>query len=509
MKKWLSLLFVVSVMLFLSAGIVHAAKSVALTPKLILDGKALQPQVAPVVIDKTVMIPVRIATANLGYKVDYDNKKKQVKVSNGLKQLVMTLDKPTAYLDNEPKKMIMPPTSVSNNILIPLRFLGDSLDIAVFWDNQSKSAFLYSSNDSSPGDVTDVEPPGGSVDVPGSTTGGSVDIPGNTDGGGAVNVPGNTDGSGGVTDPGTVIPPVTPAVSGNIHEVRYETNTVIVKYSGLVVPEITPLENPKRLVIDLPNTQFAGDFTPTVDFVNGMQGKIDVTDHPALISVRFSQFGDIVKAPRIVLDLNQAWDYDILNDPAAGELKLTLKQPVPDKSLFTVVLDAGHGGSDPGAGSISGRWEKDYNLSVVLKVQALLASEERIKLVLTRQGDTYPTLSDRYNLANSLGADLFVSVHANSYTSATNGTETYYTRAESKEFADLMHALLVQATGLKDNGVRQKSLAVTRETTMPAILLESGYLSSKIDEPQLWTDDFQNRVAQAIATGIKQQLKLY
>jgi N-acetylmuramoyl-L-alanine amidase len=281
MKKWLSLLFVVSVMLFLSAGIVHAAKSVALTPKLILDGKALQPQVAPVVIDKTVMIPVRIATANLGYKVDYDNKKKQVKVSNGLKQLVMTLDKPTAYLDNEPKKMIMPPTSVSNNILIPLRFLGDSLDIAVFWDNQSKSAFLYSSNDSSPGDVTDVEPPGGSVDVPGSTTGGSVDIPGNTDGGGAVNVPGNTDGSGGVTDPGTVIPPVTPAVSGNIHEVRYETNTVIVKYSGLVVPEITPLENPKRLVIDLPNTQFAGDFTPTVDFVNGMQGKIDVTDQPA------------------------------------------------------------------------------------------------------------------------------------------------------------------------------------------------------------------------------------
>jgi N-acetylmuramoyl-L-alanine amidase len=129
--------------------------------------------------------------------------------------------------------------------------------------------------------------------------------------------------------------------------------------------------------------------------------------------------------------------------------------------------------------------------------------------VLTRQGDTYPTLSDRYNLANSLGADLFVSVHANSYTSATNGTETYYTRPESKDFANLMHALLVQATRLKDNGVRQKSLAVTRETKMPAILLESGYLSNKIDEPQLWTDDFQNRVAQAIATGIKQQLKLF
>jgi N-acetylmuramoyl-L-alanine amidase len=480
MKKWLSLLFVVSVMLFLSAGIVHAANTAELTPKLVLDGKTLQPLVAPVVMDKTVMIPVRIATANLGYKVEYDNKKKQVKVSNGSKQLVMTLDQPTAYLDNEPKKMIMPPTSISNNILIPLRFLGDSLDIAVFWDNQSKSAFLYSSNTASPGNVTDIEPPGGgTADVPGGTNGsGAVNVPGTTDGSGAVNVPGTTDGSGTVNvpgstdgvgvnpDPGTVIPPINPVVSGNIHEVRYETNTVIVKYDGLMAPEITSMDNPKRLVIDLPNTLFAGDFTPAVDFANGMQGKLDVTDHPALISVRFSLFGDIVKAPRIVLDLNQAWDYDILNDPAAGEFRLTLKQPVPDKSLFTVVLDAGHGGSDPGAGSISGRWENDYNLSVVLKVQA------------------------------------------NSFTSATNGTETYYTRAESKDFANLMHALLVKATGLKDNGVRQKSLAVTRETKMPAILLESGYLSSKIDEPQLWTDDFQNRVAQAIADGIKQQLKL-
>ncbi|MCD9021095.1 N-acetylmuramoyl-L-alanine amidase family protein [Cohnella silvisoli] len=500
MKKWLSLLFVVSVMLFLSAGIVHAAKSEVLTPKLILDGKTLQPQVAPIVMDKTVMIPVRIATASLGYKVDYDNKKKQVKVSSGSKQLVMTLNKPTAYLDNEPKKMIMPPTSISNNILIPLRFLSESLDVQVFWDNQSKSAFLYSSSSPNPDDTTDTEPP---------TEGpiGNVDDPNNTDGGGK--------------DPGTVVPPepttptdpvtppVTPVITGNIHEVRYETDTVVVKYDGLTVPTVTPLDNPKRLVIDLPNAQYATDFTPVTDFVKGTQGKLEVTGHPALQSIRYSLFGDVTKSPRVVLDLNQTWGYELLNDPGTGELRIALKQPTPDKSLFTVVLDAGHGGSDPGAPSISGKWEKDYNISVVLKVQALLATDERIKLVLTRQGDTYPTLADRYNLANSLAADLFVSVHANSYTSATNGTETYYTRADSKEFATLMHSLLIQATGLKDNGVRQKSLAVTRETKMPAVLLESGYLSSKIDDPKLWTDDFQNRVAQAIATGIKQQLKLF
>jgi N-acetylmuramoyl-L-alanine amidase len=497
MKKWLSLLFVVTCILFLSAGIVNAAKSEALVPKLILDGKLLTPQVPPEVMDKTVMVPVRIVTENLGYKVDYDNKKKQVTVSNGIKKLVMTLDQSTAYLDKEPKQLIMPPTSKSNNLLIPLRFLGDSLDVQVSWDNINKSVFLYSTN-STDTDQPSTDPGKGSETTP--SDGGLI---------GVIDEPDNTDGGGTLPDPGTIIPPVViPGATGNVHEIRYEQDTIILKYDGLISPNVFKLNNPNRIVIDLPNTQYAGDLMPAVDFTNVREGKLLVTDHLALQSIRYSLFGDATKAPRIVLDLNQTWDYEIFNDPALGEVRISLKQPVPDKSLFTVVLDAGHGGSDPGAPSISGKWEKNFNLIIVLKVQALLASDERIKLVLTRSGDTYPSLSDRYNLANSLGADLFVSMHANSFTAATNGTETYYSRASSKDLANLMHSLLVSATGLKDNGVRLKSLAVTRETTMPAVLLEAGYLSSKIDEPKLWTEDFQNRVAQAIATGIKQYLKL-
>jgi N-acetylmuramoyl-L-alanine amidase len=185
-----------------------------------------------------------------------------------------------------------------------------------------------------------------------------------------------------------------------------------------------------------------------------------------------------------------------------------LKKPVADKSIYTVVLDAGHGGTDPGAISLSKRPEKDFNLSVILKVRDLLANDERIKLILTRSDDSFPTLDSRSALANAVQADLFLSVHANSYTASTNGTETYYTREDSKEFANLMHSLYAPVTGLKDNGVRSKSLSVTRKTTMPAILLEVGYLSSKIDEPQLWTNELQDRVAQAIAKGIKMQLKL-
>jgi len=496
MKKWLSLLFVVASMLFLSAGIVNAAKVEALVPKLILDGKVLEPMVPPVVIGQTTMIPVRIATESLGYKVDYDNNKKQVTVSNSTKKLIMTLDKPTAYLDDEPQQMILPPTAKSNNILIPLRFLGDSLGVQVFWDNQSKSAFLYSSNNTNTGTKPVNPPDDGLIGV--------VDETDNTDGGS----------NGDVTEtPEVPVTPETPdnsLTSGNLYEVFYEADSVALRYEGTLTPSVFMLDNPRRLVVDLPNTTYASDFLPAVDFTKASEGKVLVADHPALKSIRYSMFGEGTKAPRFVLDLQQAWDYEIINDSIVGELRIILKKPQSpnNKSLYTVVLDAGHGGSDPGAISITKRPEKDFNLSVILKVYALLAKDERLNLVLTRSDDSFPSLQDRYKLANSVNADLFVSVHANSYTAATNGTETYYTRPESKDFANLMHSVFAPATGLKDNGVRQKSLAVTRETTMPAILLEVGYLSSKIDEPQLWTEALQNRVAEAIAKGIKLQLKL-
>lgn len=504
MKKWLSLLFVVASMLLLSAGMVHAAKTEPLIPKLILDGKALQPPVPPIVVDKTVMIPVRIATSSLGYKVDYSNKKRQVTVSNGSKQLVMTLDQKTAYLDNKPMEMVTAPLLLSKNILIPLRFLGDSLGVQVFWDNQIKSAFLFSSNLADNTEAPPSQP----------SDGGLIGIVDETDS--AANGSGSSGGT--APDPVTpetpvtpVTPPIAPPVSGNLYEVRYETDAVFVKYDGFIAPTVFKLTNPNRIVIDIPNTQYVSNFLPTVDFTTTNEGKMFVTEHQALQSVRYSMFGELTKFPRFVLDLNQNWDYEVKNDPLLGELRILLKEPAEDKSIYTVVLDAGHGGKDPGAKGISGKWEKTFNLSVILKVRDLLAGDERLNLVLTRADDSFPSLADRYNLANSVNADLFVSVHANSSErSDINGTETYYTREDSKAFASLMHSYFAPATGLKDNGYKRHSvnLAVTTKTTMPAILLEVGYLSSKIDEPQLWSEQLQNRVAQAIATGIKQQLNL-
>lgn len=557
MKKWLPLLFVVTVMLFLSAGMAYAEKATdkatvqtAVTPKLILDGKVLQPPVPPSIIKNYVMVPVRIVTESLGYKVDYVQAKKQVTVSGGTKKVVMTVDSSTAYIDGKAKKMDIPPTMQSNSVIIPLRFISEAVGVQVLWDNPAKSVFLYSANAPNTGNNSEgVEAPGEGgnadpgtppVDNGGATTpgdnGNGTTTPGDNGGANSGNsggtttpgdngtgntdgttppgttpgtTPGDTGNTGGTTPPGGV----TPAdVKGKLYEIQYYADAVRIKYDGEIAPKITTLTGPDRLVIDFPNADFASTFAPalSLDPSLGKQGEFAVTGHDALQKVRYSLYSSSPTTVRVVLDLNKPVSYEILQDPTFGDYIISLKQQptTPSKGQYTVVLDAGHGGSDPGAQSLNGKWEKEFNLSVVLKVQKILANDSRINLVLTRSGDTYPTLEDRSSLANSLNADLFLSVHANSYTPATNGTETYYTRAESLAFANAMHAAVAPATGLKDGGVRSKNLHVTRETKMPAVLLEIGYLSNKTDNAALWNDDFQNRVAQAIANGLKQYLKL-
>lgn len=478
MKKWLPLLFVATVILILNAGVANAEKA-TVTPRLLLDDVEIVSDVPPIVRNSTTLVPVRVVTENLGYDVQYSKENKQVTVENGDRKLIMVLDQMTAYINGEETQMTMPPTVQSERVLVPIRFMSNFLGIDISWDQQSKTVLLYSPPPPPPEPEPEPELP--------------------------VDPSEGESGEEGVQTPAEV--------TGYIQYIWYEDDVVYVKYDGSLKASHFTLSNPNRIVIDLPNGAYSPEMGPDADFTKVAESKIVVEDHPVLGSIRYSMFGNEQKAPRIVLDLNTMLDYEISYDGMFGIMAIRLgqaKEPTnPSKAQYTVVLDAGHGGTDPGAKSITGKVEKDFNLAIVLKVQALLKNDERINLVLTREDDTFPALLDRPKLANELNADLFVSVHANSNKNKDiNGTETYYTRPETKVVAELFHPLIVEATGLKDNAVRKSNLAVTRETTMPAVLLEIGYLSSKIDEPLLWTEKLQNRVAEAIVKGIKQQLKL-
>lgn len=167
-------------------------------------------------------------------------------------------------------------------------------------------------------------------------------------------------------------------------------------------------------------------------------------------------------------------------------------------------IDAGHGGTDPGAIGVTGKKEKDFALTMALKIEERLKSDKKVTPVLTRSNDTFVELKERVKIAKKQKVDGFISIHANSTgrVGSATGTETLYTREESKPLANIIHKHLIAATGFADRGVKYQNIHVTRETNMPAILLEVGFINHPEDEKKLFDPAFQDRVADAIVAGI-------
>lgn len=179
--------------------------------------------------------------------------------------------------------------------------------------------------------------------------------------------------------------------------------------------------------------------------------------------------------------------------------------------IFKVVIDPGHGGKDQGATGASGMSEKDFTLSLSKKVKDLLEENENIEVYMTREEDTFISSVDRYRpeYANNLDADLFISIHGNTYEDPTvSGTEAYYYHEESKSFAKSIYQKVVNSTGFKDRGVKNNDFFVVKYTEMPSVLLEIGYLTNPEEEQQMLDDEFQTSTAQSICDGVKEYLKI-
>ena len=187
-----------------------------------------------------------------------------------------------------------------------------------------------------------------------------------------------------------------------------------------------------------------------------------------------------------------------------------------------IFIDPGHGGSDPGA-QYSGVSEKTINLFISNKVKANLEALG-YQVIMSRYTDESVGLLQRSIEANESGADIFVSIHHNAMpaNATVTGIETYYyeydpdyqpvineemhndpTRIlESAELASAIQNSLVENTGALDRGVRRNTFAVLRETAIPAVLLELGYMSSPTELAKLTTSSYQTTLAKAITVGI-------
>lgn len=182
----------------------------------------------------------------------------------------------------------------------------------------------------------------------------------------------------------------------------------------------------------------------------------------------------------------------------------------------TIVVDPGHGGKDTGAVGVSGTYEKNNTLPVGLYLADLLRAVGA-KVILTRTKDTSPAganytelndLQARVNIANQNKADLYVSIHNDSFSnSVAGGTTTYYSEdnpqaSESAKLSTDLQQEVVKQLGLQNRSVKNAKFYVVKNTKMPAALVELGFISNPTEEKLLATPDFQKKAALGIYRGI-------
>ncbi|MBM3706876.1 MAG: PKD domain-containing protein [Actinobacteria bacterium] len=176
-----------------------------------------------------------------------------------------------------------------------------------------------------------------------------------------------------------------------------------------------------------------------------------------------------------------------------------------DNPGIKVFIDAGHGGRDTGAIGF-GFYEKTANLDIALRVKQKLEASG-FAVVMRRGNDTGHSLDEIVNMANSSGADIFVSIHNNASLSPySHGTETYWCAngvAGSQQLASLIQSYLVSQAGRANRGVKTANFRVIKYTTMPAALVECAFISNQTENDLLKSPDFREKCAAGIANAIK------
>ncbi|MDX1920053.1 MAG: N-acetylmuramoyl-L-alanine amidase [Candidatus Caenarcaniphilales bacterium] len=276
------------------------------------------------------------------------------------------------------------------------------------------------------------------------------------------------------------------------------------------------LNAPERLIVDLYNWE--GDLKDLT--LDSTQLK---TQSPLLVGLRTGRPYDSSNknsgVARLVFDLGQK-DLKVQDVLTADKQLLTftlapgmsnafnenLNELKKVRKKLKVVVDAGHGGYDAGA-IYSGVEEKNLTLSMTKKLGTILSAAD-IEVVQTREDDRFVSLDERVNITRKTKPDLFVSIHCNAMesTSKIHGIESYYFTPQSRNLAHVLHKKVVKKTKAPDRFVRKARFVVIRETAIPSVLLEVGFMSNPTERSQLMTKDYQNTIAKAVAEGIVEYL---
>ncbi|MGM0441924.1 MAG: N-acetylmuramoyl-L-alanine amidase family protein, partial [Elusimicrobiota bacterium] len=222
------------------------------------------------------------------------------------------------------------------------------------------------------------------------------------------------------------------------------------------------------------------------------------------------------------------------------------------KDVELIVIDPGHGGKDPGAIGPLGTKEKDIVLNIAKKAAQKIRDELNLRVILTRNRDTFIPLAKRVNIANKKEADIFVSIHCNaSFNPDSEGFETYFLSTdasdeeaeavasrenavmamernisdnskvenilwsltmnqfmnESSELCSFINQKTINNINLRDRGVKQAGFYVLKGARMPGVLLETAFISNKNEEKKLRQESFQEKIADGLKNSIKEYSK--
>lgn len=280
-------------------------------------------------------------------------------------------------------------------------------------------------------------------------------------------------------------------------------------------------EDKKKVIVDIP------------DSINQLPLILMPEHESGVHKIRTSQFKESPPITRVVFDLidpktepkiQKEGDHLTLVFPAEYKEKITAPEPPikPTKAAPStylskaktkrplenkiIVIDPGHGGSDPGAVVQHNVYEKFYTLDTSKRLQQLLEKDGAFVIML-RKNDSHVSLKTRAIIANKNKADLLISLHYNSFVKPTaQGTETYYYKNKDIKLSKAVHSELVKALNLQDNGIKKARMYILRTTTMPGTLVEPLFLTNSKEFKLVNTPEYREKVAGAIHKGI---LKYY
>lgn len=239
----------------------------------------------------------------------------------------------------------------------------------------------------------------------------------------------------------------------------------------------------------------------TIEFTGKLPYTIDENDKEILFKV----YNPFVSDNSVyTLNIKKPEKYSYKTELCGGKYTIKLNH-LPQE--LTVLIDAGHGGSEKGAIGCLGDKEKDINLKIASELKDIL-SQMGVNVVMTRECDANVSLEDRVKIARENCANIFVSIHLNSIPDIkmdihkNRGTSVYYYNPNSKELAKSVQDSVTTSLGTRKDGVRTASFAVLRPTDYVGVLVETAYMTNPFDSVMYKSENFAHNAAQGIADGI-------